>query len=113
MDCPNCGAGMEKSEIELEESGVTVKGLVCPKCYELRFEEEIVEKAMKGYREYLKTEKPLLKLKRKISRMSGKRIGIYFPQDLIDSLKIKSGEDVELYPIDKDTIVIQRAKSKT
>ena len=83
------------------------------KCYELKFEDENVEEAIEDYREYLKAEKPLLKLKRKISKMSGKRIGLYFPQDLIDSLKIESGEDIELYPINKDTIVIHRAKSKT
>ncbi len=113
MKCPNCGEMMEKSEIALEESGVAVEGLVCPKCYELKFEDETVEEAIEDYREYLKTEKPLLKLRRKISRMSGKRIGLYFPQDLVDSLKIESGEDVELYPVSKDIIVIHRAKSKT
>jgi hypothetical protein len=113
MECPNCGAEMEKGEVELEESEITVEGLICPKCYELKFEEETVAEAMEDYREYLKTEKPLLKLKRKISQMSGKRMGIYFPQDLIDSLKIQAGEDVELYPINKDAIVIHRGKAKT
>lgn len=113
MECPNCGAEMEKGEVELEESEITVEGLICPKCYELKFEEETVAEAMEDYHEYLKTEKPLLKLKRKISQMSGKRMGIYFPQDLIDSLKIQAGEDVEVYPINKDTIVIHRGKAKT
>jgi hypothetical protein len=112
MKCPNCDAKMEKGEIELEESEITVEGLICPKCYELKFEEETVEESMGEYREYLKTEKPVLKLKRKISQMSGKRMGIYFPQDLIDSLKIKSGESVELYPINKNTIIIRRAETK-
>ncbi len=111
MKCPNCGAKMENGEIELEESKITVEGLICPKCYELKFEEEIVEESMEEYRGYLKTEKPVLKLKRKVSQMSGKRMGIYFPQDLIDSLKIKRGESVELYPINKNTIIIRRAEA--
>ncbi len=99
---------MERGEVELEDSGVKVEGLICPNCYEMKMEDKDVDSALVEYKEYLQSEKPLLKLRRHVSQMSGGKIGIYFPQDLVESLHINKGEEVEVFPIDEKTIVIQR-----
>ncbi len=108
MKCPNCRIEMEKGDVELEDSGIKVKGLICPSCYEMKMDDKGVDSALVEYKEYLQSEKPLLRLRRRVSQMSGGKIGIYFPQDLVESLHINKGEEVEVFPINEKTIVIQR-----
>lgn len=54
------------------------------------------------------TEKPLWSIKMKINEQSDKKLGITLPNDIIRSLNIKKDEEIEIYPINKDTIVIHR-----
>lgn len=108
MQCKDCKIRMEPGEIGLEESGIKVKGLICPQWLKTKFDKKIVNGALKEYRHYLKSMELHLKLKRKITQLAGGKKGIYLPEDLVSSVHIKRNESVYLYPIDKKTIVMER-----
>ncbi|MFQ6073182.1 MAG: hypothetical protein ACE5KT_10860 [Methanosarcinales archaeon] len=106
MKCNDCGFEMNEENFEIEDSGITTKAWVCSQCHNIVFDEKESEIAIEEYAEFLKHEKPVLTLKRKVSKI-GDEIGILFPKDLVDSLNIKIGTNVEMYPIDKHRVVLE------
>ncbi len=72
-------------------------------CGYVEFEKESVIKVVKE----LKLKESPLKIKQKIVKLSGNRLGFYFNQHIVRSLNLKAGEEVYLSVPDKKHIVLK------
>jgi len=90
MNCPNCKSELKKVEVEIEDAETKVISQQCPECDYFTFEPETTMKII----EELKTKESPLKIKQKIIKLSKDRLGMYFSKDIVESLKLKSGEEI-------------------
>lgn len=82
-----------------------LKGIRCANCNEIALDPEstrLVEELV------IKSERPLVKFKRKVTLIS-KRPAIYLPKDLLDSMGIKKLKDVVIYPRSRRSVVMEFA----
>lgn len=103
MKCPNCDKKLKKIEVEIEDAETPVISHQCSKCDFFTFEPESTMKIIKEIKE---KESPL-KIKQKIIKLSKDRLGMYFNQDIIKSLNLKSGEEILVSVPDKNKIVLE------
>lgn len=103
MSCPKCKTKYEEVTTTFEHGDIilkNVKALRCPSCKEELFTPEQYSQI----RERFKSITSPLKLKRKIS-MAGKRPIVYLPDDIINGVCMKIGDDVNIYTEGKKIII--------
>jgi len=96
MKCGNCGEKMEKVKYDVG-FGIMVDSFTCPNCHHDFTDEKILDEAMEKMRERMA-------IKVKILRV-GTGIGIRFPNEIAQKMRLKTGQEVELIPKDKQIIV--------
>jgi beta-lactamase class D len=109
MICPECNKKLEKIEVNIEDAETTAISYQCPNCDHFNFEPE---STMKIINELKEKESPL-KMKQKIIKLSKDRLGMYFNQDLINSLDLRSGEDIFISVPNNKRIVLDIKKTMT
>lgn len=102
MKCPDCKSELKKTRVEIEDAETKVVSYQCPKCDYFNFEPESVLKIIKE----IKTKDQPLKIKQKIIKLSKNRLGMYFNKDIVESLKLKSGEEILVSVPDKKKLVL-------
>ncbi len=101
MKCPQCGAGLKKVPVKVHGAESKALSHQCPECDYFEFEPLSSEKVIEELRE------SPLKIRQKIVKLSGKRLGIYLNQHVVRSLGLKKGEHVSVSVPDKKHIVIE------
>ena len=102
MKCPNCKSELKKVEVDIEDAKTPVTSYQCPNCDYFSFEPKSTIKVINE----LKTKESPLKIKQKIIKLSKNRLGMYFNKDIIESLKLKSGEEILVSVPDKKKVVL-------
>ncbi len=103
--CWECGKKMKIKKVDYSLYGIKIgkfPAKVCEKCNETYFSEE-TSKKMTG----IAKKKGLwgLQAKTKIGQ-AGSTLDIRLPKKIIDFLNLKKGEEVTIYPEDKNKIII-------
>jgi len=101
MKCPKCSSELKKVFVSVH--GATQKALSyqCTNCDYFEFEPQSSQKVLAELRE------GPLKIKQKIIKLSGERLGIYFNNNVVHSLQLKKGEEILLSVPDKKHIVLE------
>ena len=101
MKCPTCEHNLKKVNVSV--FGATSKALSyqCPNCDYFEFEPKSTEKVVAELRAHP------LSLKHKLIKLSKDRLGIYFNSNIIRSLNLKPGEEVQVSVPDKKHIVLE------
>ncbi|MBI4170677.1 MAG: hypothetical protein HY514_03210 [Candidatus Aenigmarchaeota archaeon] len=102
MKCPECTKKLKKIEIQVEGAESKAISYQCD-CGYAEFEKESAAKVVKE----LKLKESPLKIKQKIVKLSGDRLGFYFNSHIVRSLKLKPGEEVYVSVPDKKHIVLK------
>lgn len=111
--CPRCGQRRSfvkdenlKADTMADGERIVIthlQGIRCTNCSEFALDPEsarLVEEIL------VKSNRPFVKFKRKIS-MIGKRPAIYLPKDLLESLGIRRGMEVLIYPRTHRSVVVE------
>jgi len=94
---------LRKVEVDIEDAETPAISHQCPNCNYFSFEPESTMKVIKE----IKSKESPLKIKQKIIKLSKDRLGMYFNQDIIKSLNLKSGEEILVSVPDKNRIVLE------
>lgn len=103
MKCPNCNQKLEKVEVKIEDAKSPAISYQCSGCDYYSFEPETTMKVINE----IKAKESPLKMKQKIIKLSKDRLGMYFNQDIVNSLNLKSGEDIFISVPEKNKIVLE------
>jgi len=101
MKCPECGSELKKAEVNVYGAAHKVVSYQCPNCNYFEFEPISSRKVL----DELRTGP--LKIRQRIVKLSGERLGIYFNNNVVDSLDLKKGEELFLSVPDKKHIVLE------
>jgi len=107
MRCPKCSSNLRKIEVSVEGAEQKAISYQCTKCDYAEFEEKSAAKVVKE----LKSKETPLKIRQKIIRLSQDRLGMYFNKNIVESLDLKAGEEVQVSVPDKDHIILRISKS--
>lgn len=102
MKCPKCNQNLEKVSVEVEGANQKAVSYQCTNCEYVEFDQKSAAKVVQE----LKLKETPLKIKQKIVKLSGDRLGFYFNQNIVRSLDLKSGEEVFVSVPDSKHIVI-------
>jgi len=100
--CPNCESKLKKIKVEIEDAETKVVSYQCSNCGYFTFEPTTTLKVI----EEIKAKEPPLKIKQKIIKLSKNRLGMYFNKDVIESLRLKSGEEILVSIPNKRKVVL-------
>jgi YgiT-type zinc finger domain-containing protein len=106
MSCPKCKTPYTETTVDFEYGDIilrNVKALKCPSCKEELFTPEQYGQI----RERIKSIAQPLKLKRKVST-AGKKPIVYLPEDVINAVDVKVGDEIEIY-VEGKKIVIEKS----
>ena len=109
MKCYKDEGEMTPVVVDYEYQGIVVKGvkaLRCPVCGEEVIDVEEYGRIKRRVESMIKP----LRLRRKISSAGG-RPAVYLPDDLVKAVKVKIGDDVEIYA-EGNRIVIEPVKTE-
>lgn len=106
LTCPKCNSELKKALVDIEDATTSAITYQCKDCDYYSFEPE---STMKIIDEIKQKESPL-KIKQKIIKLSCDRLGMYFNKDVIDSLNLKSGEEVYVSVPNKNRIILDIVK---
>lgn len=107
MRCPRCNSNLRKVEVEVGGAMQKAISYQCTKCDYFEFEEKSAAKVVKE----LKTNESPLKIKQKIIKLSQDRLGMYFNKNIVESLELKAGEEVQISVPDKNHIILRLTKN--
>ncbi len=107
MKCPNCNAPLRRVEVNIEGAQNKAMSYQCSKCDYFSFEEKSAVKVITE----LKNKETPLRLKQKVIKLSGGRLGVYFNKHVVESLNLKAGEEIQVYVPDKNHIVFRLRSS--
>ncbi len=93
---------MEKVLVDVEGAENKAVSYQCDRGH-IEFEKESAAKVVKE----LKAQESPLKIKQKIIKLSGNRLGFYFNQNIVRSLNLKAGEEVYISVPNKKYIVLK------
>ena len=102
MKCKRCGKKLEKIEVEIEGAENKAVSYQCS-CGYVEFEKESATKVVRE----LKLKESPLKIKQRIVKLSGDRLGFYFNKNIVRSLNLKPGEEVYVSIPDKKHIILR------
>lgn len=103
MKCPECNSNLNKVEVSVHGAENKVLSYQCPQCDYFEFDPESSKKIVEELRE------APLKIKQKVVKLSQDRLGMYFNRNIIESLGLKSGEEIYVSVPDKKHIVVELA----
>ncbi|MBS3081206.1 hypothetical protein J4221_07075 [Candidatus Pacearchaeota archaeon] len=103
LTCPNCGKELKKVNVDIEDVETPAISYQCLNCDYFSFEPESIMKVIKE----IKSKESPLKIKQKIIKLSKDRLGMYFNQDIVKSLNLKSGEEILVSVPDNKRIVLE------
>ena len=101
MNCPNCSKQLKKVKVNIAGAKTKAVSLQCSSCDYFSFEKDSSEKILKELRSPLR-------IRQKVIKLSGDRLGIYFSNDVVRSLGIEKGEYLYLSAPDENHIVLER-----
>lgn len=101
MKCPRCRGKLNKIYVNIYRAQQKALSYQCQQCDYFEFEPISSKKVVEELRE------TPLKIKQKIVKLSQDRLGIYFNNNVVRSLKLKKGEDVYISVPDKKHIVVE------
>ena len=101
MKCSECGLLLKKVDVVVHGATQKVTSYQCSQCDHFEFEPISSKKVLDELRS------GPLKIKQKIVKLSGERLGIYFNNNVVNSLDLKKGEDLLLSVPDKKHIVLE------
>ena len=107
MKCPKCNSNFRKVEVSVEGAEQKAISYQCTKCDYVEFEEKSAAKVVHE----LKSKETTLKIKQKIIKLSQDRLGMYFNKNIVESLDLKAGEEVQVSVPDKNHIILKISKS--
>ena len=102
MKCPECNNELKRINVKIQDADSPVTSYQCLKCGYFDFEKSSINKAINEIKE---KEAPL-KIKQKIIKLSHNRLGMYLNQDIVRSLGLKGGEEIDVSVPNKKKIVI-------
>ena len=102
MKCPECNNELKRINVKIQDVDSPVTSYQCLKCGYFNFEKSSINKAINEIKE---KEAPL-KIKQKIIKLSHNRLGMYLNQDIVRSLGLKGGEEIDVSVPNKKKIVI-------
>ena len=101
MKCPQCDAELRKVAVAVHGATQKAVSYQCTSCDYFEFEPQYSQKVLAELRE------TPLKMKQKIVKLSGERLGIYFNNNVVNSLQLKKGEEIFVSVPDKKHIVLE------
>ena len=101
MKCPECKSGLRRVEVSAWGAKRKAVSYQCPNCDYYEFEKESSKKVIEELR------KTPLKIRQKIIKLSQDRLGMYFNKDVIRSLNLKGGEEIDIRIPDQKHIVVE------
>jgi len=101
MKCPECNSKLRKVEVKVHGASQKALSYQCKKCDYFSFEPISSQKVLSELRE------GPLRIRQKIVKLSGDRLGIYFNNNVVHSLDLKKGEELLLSVPDKKHIVLE------
>jgi|SRR3989344_5110984 len=101
MKCQKCRSELKKIEVTVHGAEQKAVSYQCANCDYFEFEPISSKKVLDELRS------GPLKIKQRIVKLSGKRLGIYFNNNVVDSLDLKKGEEILLSVPDKKHIVLE------
>lgn len=107
MKCPKCNSELRKVEVEIEDAKTPAISYQCENCEYYSFEPESTMKIIKE----IKEKEANLKIRQKIIKISQDRLGMYFSKDVVESLNLKSGEDILVSIPNKKRIILDIVSS--
>ena len=106
MRCPKCSENLKKVYVTVEGAAQKAVSYQCMSCEYVEFDPRSSAKVIQE----LKLKETPLKIRQKIVKLSGERLGFYFNQNIVRSLNLKSGEEVLVSVPDNKHIVINLKK---
>ncbi len=101
MKCPECGGKLNKVPVKVQGAKNKALSYQCQDCDYFKFESKSSGKVLTELRE------SPLKIRQKIVKLSGERLGIYLNQHVVRSLHLKKGEYVFVSVPDEKHILIE------
>jgi len=101
MKCAQCDAELRKVTVVVHGATQKAVSYQCTNCNYFEFEPQSSQKVLAELRE------TPLKMKQKIVKLSGERLGIYFNNNVVNSLQLKKGEEIFVSVPDKKHIVLE------
>jgi hypothetical protein len=102
MQCPKCNSKLKKVEISVHGAKNKAISYQCTKCDYFEFEPLSSKKVVEELHE------SPLKMRQKIIKLSGNRLGVYLNNDVVRSLNLKKGEYLYVSLPDKKRILFER-----
>ncbi|MBW2969464.1 hypothetical protein KY314_05130 [Candidatus Woesearchaeota archaeon] len=101
--CPKCGKKLKKIMVSVEGAKNKALSYQCTTrgCYYFDFDKKSSQKVIEELKQ-----NPL-KIKQKIVKLSGSRLGMYFNKHIVNSLNMKKGEEIKVSVPDKKHILIE------
>ncbi|MBI2507459.1 zf-TFIIB domain-containing protein [Candidatus Woesearchaeota archaeon] len=103
MKCPKCNHNFKEVEVRIQDADSLVTSYQCANCGYFEFEENSMSKAIKE----IKAKETPLKIRQRIIKLSHDRLGMYFSKDIIRSLDLKGGEEIDIRVPDRKHIVVE------
>ena len=104
MKCPKCKSKLRRVKVSIEGAKTKLLSNQCYKCEYFDFEKENQNKVLEELRE------EHLKIKQKVVKLSHNRLGMYFNKHVVESLGLRSGEEISIMVPDKKHILITLKK---
>ena len=101
MNCPRCQSLLRQVDVSVHGARVKALSYQCPKCDYFSFEPESSKKVLEELKD------TALKIKQKVVKLSGERLGVYLNSHIVRSLNIKKGDEVYVSVPDKKHIVME------
>ncbi len=103
MNCPKCSKELKRVEVAVDGASRKAVSYQCSSCDYFTFDKKSSKKVLQELRE------TPLKIRQRVIKLSGQRLGMYLNSDVVRSLNIKKGEEVYVSVPDSRHIVIERA----
>ena len=100
MKCPKCDSSLRRVEVGAWGAKRKAVSYQCSNCDYYELDEQSSKKVLEELR------KTPLKIKQRIIKLSHDRLGMYFNKDVIRSLDLKGGEEINISVPDKKHIII-------
>ena len=100
-NCPECNSELRKVDVRIYGAKNKALSHQCTKCDYFEFEKDSSKKVME------ELHKNALKIKHKIVKLSGERLGMYFNNNIVRSLSLKKGNFLYVSVPDEKHIVLE------
>lgn len=102
MKCPECRNELKRVLVSVDGATKKAVSYQCDNCDYFTFDKKSAKEVV------LELRKTPLKIKQRIIKLSGERLGMYLNSNVVRSLNIRKGEEVYVSVPDEKHIVIER-----